>query len=924
MAQQWALAGNVVIAVAYAAICMAILVPLVRAGQLCTNRLAVATALIFFSCAVGHALHAAMYWQSALTPNHQIHDVAGWSLWPTAVWDVATALVGIYYWTLRRSYAVLLGGTGALFVDPAEERRRHDIELRERVAEGRAEAEAERDAQAGMLSAIIANSQSLIYVKDLDGRYLLANTTFEQAFGLQPGQILGNTDDLIEPALADTWRAADIRAHHEAIHVEEADSRGRIYESNKFPLHDANGELFAVCGVSLDVTDLRQATRNVEQARDEALAQSRVKSEFLATMSHEIRTPMNGVLGLAGLLMSTDLDPAQRRYATGIHTAGNALLGVINDILDFSKIEAGKIVLDAHDFDLAETLAETAALIAPAADEKGLTLVTRRGPGLPGTVRGDGGRVRQILINLAGNAVKFTGRGSVTLRADLIPTRPGADAVIVRFEVTDTGIGITADDAGRLFEPFTQADASTTRTYGGTGLGLAISRQLTEAMGGTIGVDSEPGQGSTFWCEIPFETATGDPTCALTTGPGLRILLAGSGPDHAALEDDLRRWGMTVTTIDTAADAPHTLRDAATHGRHYDLLLLDADPGDVDTTGLARLVTDDEDIPAVHVIVLNENPPAGDHGTGIGIGTPTYLPKPVHRSALYDLLAQSMAAVVPVPVAPSTRPAVPAVPAAARGRILLVEDNDINQMVATGILTGLGYETDVANDGVEACEMYARREYDAILMDCRMPRMDGFTATAEIRRTSTRHIPIIAMTASALVADRERCLAAGMDDYLTKPVNPAELDETLTRWVAAGTPFPQTPSPQTPSPQRPSPVRVPADPIGRRLAELAGDGSEPEVALVRRLVGSFLNRAPRHVSDLDEAYRGGDLRVVEDVAHSLKGAAGNIGAVAVQEVCGRIEDCAREGRLPTGVGDDLRTLRLELDRAAEQLQEVVS
>jgi CheY-like chemotaxis protein/HPt (histidine-containing phosphotransfer) domain-containing protein len=270
-----------------------------------------------------------------------------------------------------------------------------------------------------------------------------------------------------------------------------------------------------------------------------------------------------------------------------------------------------------------------------------------------------------------------------------------------------------------------------------------------------------------------------------------------------------------------------------------------------------------------------------------------------------------MAAVVPVPVAPGR----PAAPPAGRGTILLVEDNDINQMVATGILASLGYRADIANDGVEACEMSARHDYDAILMDCRMPRMDGFTATREIRRRDegVRHTPIIAMTASALVADRERCLAAGMDDYLAKPVNPAELDQTLARWVAAG----------SATPQRPSPVRVPADPIARRLAELAGDGTAPEIALVKRLVGSFLNRAPRHVADLDEAYQGGDLRVVEDVAHSLKGAAGNIGAVAVQEVCGRIEDEARAGRLHTGVGDDLRTLHLELDRASESLQDAM-
>ena len=946
MAQQWALIGNTVIACAYAAICMAILVPVVRAGQLRSNRLAVATALIFFSCAVGHALHAAAYWtasfDAAAMPG--MHDVTGWSLWPTAVWDTLTAVVGIYYWTLRRNYAVLLGGTGALFVDPAEQQRRHDIELRERVADARAEAEAERDAQAAMLAAVIANSQSLIYVKDLDGHYLLANTTFETAFHLQPGEIIGHTDEYLDPQRAPAWRANDRRAHHQPVHLEET-AGDRTYESNKFPLYDPSGRLYAICGVSLDVTDLRNAMQAAEHARDQAVRQSQVKSDFLATMSHEIRTPMNGVLGLATLLMNTDLDGTQRRYATGIHSAGNALLGVINDILDFSKIEAGKVVLDPTDFDLTAVLAETAALVTPGADDKGLKVVTRRGPGLPATVRGDAGRLRQILLNLAGNAVKFTGKGSVTLRADRTATRPGADALVIRFEVTDTGIGITPDDARQLFQPFTQADASTTRTYGGTGLGLAISRRLTEAMGGTIGVDSEPGQGSTFWCEIPFEPAAGTPTGTVADTSGLRLLVVGAArPDRTALVADLRPWQLRVTTADTAAAAITTLRDAAGHGRPYDVLILDADPGDVDTAGLARMVHADDTIPAVHTVVLNETPPAG---RGDDPGTPTYLPKPVHRSALYDLLAQSMAAVVPAPVPHHVTPPAPAT----RGTVLLVEDNDINQMVAVGILTGLGYHADVAGDGVEACEMAAAGRYDAILMDCRMPRMDGFTATAELRRREQAerlpHVPVIAMTASALVADRDRCLAAGMDDYLAKPVNPAELAGALHRWITDpagapttpdGAPYPAPPAavsgPAAPAPvsrpaapaaaSGPAPLELDDDPIGRRLDELAGDRTEPEEALVRRLVTSFLDRAPRHLTAIGDGYRADDAKTVEDQAHSLKGAAGNIGAIGVMEACRRIEDAARTGELSAAIADDLRTLQLELGLADERLREVLT
>jgi PAS domain S-box-containing protein len=904
VAQQWALAGNIVIACAYAAITMAIAVPVVRAGQLRTNRLAVATAMIFFSCAVGHALHAAMYWQASFDQAalRGMHETSGWSLWPTAVWDTLTAAVGIYYWTLRRGYGVLLSGTGALFVDPHETQRRHDIEVREKVAEGRAAAEAERDAQAAMLRAVISNSQSLIYIKDLQGRYLLANEAFQASFGVIEPELLGNTDEYIDPVMAPVWRANDRLALARAVHLEEisqADGQRRVYESNKFPLHDADGQVYAVCGVSLDVTDLRRATVRAEQARDEALTQSRIKSEFLATMSHEIRTPMNGVLGLASLLVGTDLDADQRRYATGIHAAGNALLGVINDILDYSKIEAGKVVLDPADFDLPALLDETVALIRPTAGGKGLTVAARRGPGLPATVRGDGGRVRQILLNLTGNAVKFTAQGSVTLRAALVDP----DGPTVRFEVTDTGIGIAAADAERLFEPFTQADASTTRTYGGTGLGLAISRQLTEAMGGTIGVTSEPGEGSTFWCELPFEPARGDTGTAAPDVTGLRTLLVGAGPDRDALAADLRRWEFTVETTDTGPAALAVLREATGRGRPYDVLLLDADPGDVDTAGLARTVADDPAIPAVHVVVLNAPVDPADGAT--------HLPKPVHRSDLYDVLAQSMAAVVPVPTAAAPAPA--AAPAG-RGTVLLVEDNDINQMVAVGVLARLGYHADVAGDGVQACEMAGAKSYDAILMDCRMPRMDGFTATAELRSREQRagtHTPIIAMTASALVADRERCLAAGMDDYLAKPFNPAELEQALDRWVH-GDKAPPAPA---------APVGGHRDdPIGRRLDELAGDGSGPERDLVNRLVASFLSRFPQHLAALQDALDRGDVPAFEEQAHSLKGAAGNIGADAVAAVCDRLEDRARAGTLPPDTPRDLEKLREELRRAEHRLR----
>jgi PAS domain S-box-containing protein len=528
-----------------------------------------------------------------------------------------------------------------------------------------------------------------------------------------------------------------------------------------------------------------------ELSRDVALAQSEVKSQFLATMSHEVRTPMNGVIGLAALLLGTRLEPLQVSYATGILSAGNALLAVINDILDFSKIEANKLVLGIEDFDLSAVLTDVVTLIEPIAQRKGLTVASHRDPLLPTVVRGDGGRVRQILLNLVGNAVKFTAAGSVTVRvtrALIVPDE--AEVVWARFEVGDTGIGIASGDTERLFEPFAQADGSTTRDYGGTGLGLAICRQLTEAMGGTIGFDSVPDQGSTFWCLIPFRLAA-------------------------------------------VLDAP----------------------------------------------------------TGPGPALPTPLPT-----------------VTPPP--PQQR------------SILLVEDNDINQMVAVGTLTALGYHVTVANDGVEAVELATAATYDAVLMDCRMPRMDGFKATVELRRRegAGRRTPIIAMTASALAADRVACLAAGMDDYLAKPIDALELEKTLHRWIgqqpAAGPVLGGRAERTVTHPNG-------DDQLVRRLADLRGGDSEPERELVNRLIVSFLNRAPRYLTTLTSAVSAADAAAVQDHAHCFKGAAGNIGAAGAAAICQRLETMGRTGRLDATAADDIRHLRTELGTVMIQLQAIL-
>jgi PAS domain S-box-containing protein len=664
--------------------------------------------------------------------------------------------------------------------------------------------QAQLDSERYLLHTLMDNVPQNIYFKDRDGRFTMVSRAHAKAFGCgDPSEVVGKTDfDFFTSEHAQqAWDDEQDLVQERVLVVSKEeketwpDGRETWALTTKLPFLDTNGKIVGTFGISRDITDRKRIDRDLSTAREAAEQASRAKTEFLANMSHEIRTPMNGVIGMTDLLLDTDLTAEQRDFAEIVRVSGEALLTVINDILDFSKIEAGKLAIESLAFDLRLVMENVGEMLAPKAQEKKLELVLQYPTHLPRHFIGDAGRIRQVLTNLVGNAVKFTAHGQILIdvereSGDELPAR-------MRVSVQDTGCGIPKEKMGVLFQKFSQADSSTTRKYGGTGLGLAISKQLVELMGGSVGVQSTLGEGSTFWFTLPLELNT-HPQAAPVPVAGLRGLRAMIVDDNEmnrrVLLEQITSWGMRNGSFSSGDKVPDALRAAKQSGDPYQFVLLDYQMPGMDGAEVAAAIKADPALRDTVVVLLTSVGEWSELSRRTeGAQVDASLVKPVRQSQLLMTLATAWSKnreIWRVGRLASARGAVPVGAQSADEfaglslRVLLAEDDPVNRQVASLMLGKLGIRPDVAANGREAVEMFGVSPYDLIFMDCQMPELDGYAATREIRSRERRgrQVRIVAMTAEVMEGTRKLCIEAGMDDYISKPVQRDQMIEALRKW----------------------------------------------------------------------------------------------------------------------------------------------
>ena len=658
------------------------------------------------------------------------------------------------------------------------------------------------------------------------------------------------------------------------------------------------------------MTSLQNKSRQAEAA-------NRIKSDFLATMSHEIRTPMNGVIGMVELLKSTSLTSEQREFAVSISQSAEALLAIINDILDFSKIEAGKLDLEMIDFDLRHALENMGDMLALKAQEKGLEYVCMIHHKVPSLLNGDPGRLRQIMVNLAGNAIKFTNKGEVVIRAIL--EKEDETHANIRFSVSDTGVGIPRDSIERLFNQFTQVDSSTTRKYGGTGLGLAISKQLAMMMGGQIGVESQEGRGSKFWFTAVFRKQLqnkGERTVYHENIRGKHILVVEDNEtNRCVLREQLTACGCRHKEVSSGMEALEVLRGAVVDKDAFEIAIIDMQMPGMDGETLGQKIKKDPELKNTKLVMMTSVGKRGDARRFKDIGFAAYLTKPVKQSQFYNCLSlvtgmqkdtsddKSAGIVTRHSIAEYQK---------RRVRFLLAEDNETNQKVALGILKNFGYKTDVVSNGKKAVEAMERIPYDIVLMDCQMPQLDGYAATKEIRSSQSKvlnhKVPIIAMTANVMKGDREKCLAAGMDDYIPKPINTEKLLKVIEKWLL-----------KTNDGVQPEDIPCNIEPVNT-IFDMAGliDRLLGDKDLAHEILDGFIADIPHNFNTLKEALDNEDAILIQEQAHSLKGASASVGAMALEkiayqiELAGKAKDMIKAGSLISELENQFETLKKSL------------
>ena len=828
----------------------------------------------------------------------------------------------------------------------------------------------------------------LYYRTDLEGRISALSPSAKALTGYLPEELIGESvgrvyehpDDrrkfmreLLKYGRVQDYELRLVRKDGALMDV-SANSR-LIFDENKKPI--------GVEGILRDITRRKRAENELRRARDTAEAANReleeaihlanemairaeeankAKSEFLANMSHEIRTPMNGVLGMLRLMLDTKLTPVQEEYARTACNSAEALLGIINDILDYSKIEAGKLELEELTFDLHSAVEETMDVLALHAQGKGLEFASVIGANVLTRVQGDPGRLRQILLNLLGNAIKFTSAGEVILRVSRVSDDTGAAKL--RFAISDTGIGIPSSRLEALFESFTQADASTTRKFGGTGLGLAISKKLAEMMGGEIGVESREGEGSTFWFTAVFQEQDTDEDAHPRTIGDLqqrRVLVVDDNATNRRIVGEmLECWGCRHEEAADAAAALDKMREKLEGGDRFDLVLLDMQMPGTDGLALGKAIRQRKEFKDVRMILLTSMDIGKDREDLVRAGFDAYLPKPIKQSMLYDAIVTCLSrnehgdkvecSLLPGPSkTPRTKQGKRErrFPDGRRPRILVAEDNPVNQKVALGMLSKFGCTADAVGNGQEAVAVLKMMPYDLVFMDVQMPEMDGFEATRLLRAKSTGvrnpEIPVVAMTAHAMEGDRERCLEAGMNDYISKPVDPAEIERVLDLFLRGTTEVPEEEQPsEATAPAKAAPAATKTEKAGQERDETesggtgdAAGGSEAtgapaldRAALLERIGGDteladelinvFLEDAPKQIQNLENAFAEDDMHTVERAAHTIKGTAANLSAVALSEAGAALEAAARKAE-KKAIAPLIERIRVEFKRVQDQM-----